>query len=159
MDSYINAAEIRKAQLKPGVVLNHGGQNRMNEVTFAAFKETCPGATENFVACKHLSDTEIQVDRVNKGTPGCVKLRPAGNEKTALFSAGPILAAVPALKVEKGYLRLLSFRIDKDPEGKSHFVIILEPNTVIPAPKRSSTKTTPGAKTKSETAKHPATQA
>lgn len=140
MTTYINAAEIRKAQKKPFVVLNHGGQNRMNEVTFADFKTTCLGATENYIAYKPLSDTEIQVDRVIKDTSGSVKLRPSGNEKTAIMSAGPILASVPALKVEKGYLRLLSFRIDKDDQGKSHFVIILEPSQVIPSPKKSSTK-------------------
>lgn len=153
MNGYINAAEIRKALKKPFVVLNHGGQNRINEVTFEAFKETCLGATENFVAYKPLSDTEIQVDRVVKGTAGAVKFRPAGNEKTAIFSAGPILASAPALKVEKGYQRLFTYRIDKDAQGKAHFVIILEPTTVIPAPKRSSTKT------KSKAGKHPITTA
>lgn len=153
MNGYINAAEIRKAQKKPFVVLNHGGQNRMNEVTFADFKSTCIGSTENFVAYKPLSATEVQVDRVVKGTSGCVKLRRAGNEKTAIMSAGPILAEIPALKVEKGYLRLLSYRIDQDENGKPVFIIILEPSEVIPSPKRSATKS------KAAASKHPASEA
>lgn len=152
MNGYINAAEIRKAQKKPFVVLNHNGQNRMNEVTFAAFKETCPGATDNYIAYKPLSATEIQVDRVVKGTTGAVKLRPSGNENTAIISAGPILASFPALKVEKGYQRLFSFRIDKDEKGKAHFVIILEPNQVTPTPKRATTKA------KAQGSKNPITQ-
>lgn len=133
---YAVAKHVREKKKPRAVKVNSRDQLGWNPVTLAALDGTV-AMKSDFIAFEELSQTQIAVDPVEEGTPGCVPLQRSKSEKTATSGPGPILALHPELKVEVGRQRLIPWMIDPN----SHrFILLLDKEENIPAPKKGTQK-------------------
>lgn len=142
---YLVADEIQKENQTKATFLTHGRQLRNNQVTQEALDSTALGVDTGWVAIAPFSDNEVRVDFVPKGTKGAAKVKRNKNEHTALISARHLLSAHPDLKVEKGYLRQIAWRIEEI-AGRKHFILQLKSEEIVPTQKRTGKKADPKGK-------------
>lgn len=135
-NKYVVAKEVREKKKPKAAKLNSRKQLGWNPVTLQALDSTVAMKTDH-IAFEELSRTQIAVDEVEEGTPGAVPLQRSKSEKTASSGSGPILALHPEFAVEVGRIRLIPWMID--PTTK-RFILLLDQETNIPAPKRGEKK-------------------
>jgi hypothetical protein len=129
------ADQIRFQGYEEAMHLTARNQLYANPAAMAALESTCPRVAAKCLAFDQRAETEIAIHWVEKGTLGSHPISRRENERTGLFSFGPVLALYPALKVSRGWVRRIPYRIDPTPEGKL-FVLDLAQSDVIPSQRR-----------------------
>jgi hypothetical protein len=118
-----------RIELRPQVIrLNARHQAYANPHAMTALDATCTSRTTTHLLFDQWSETEIAIHWVEKETPGAVPIK--RQQQTGLFSFGPVVTLYPGLKVQRGRLRQIPFRLDESDEG-SVFVLDLTNTEVI----------------------------
>lgn len=136
---YVVAKEVRDAEKPHAVIVDARGQISFNPPTFAALL-ACNNLPPLWAAFGPINDQQWACDLVEKGTPGAVKVHRSTSENTARCSFGAVLAERPDLKVESGRQRVIPWTIDAK---ENRFILQLDQEENIPAPKRGSKKQEP----------------
>jgi hypothetical protein len=129
--------QIRFEGYEEALHLTARNQLYANPAAMAALESTCPRLAAKCVAYDERSETEIAIHWVEKGTLGSHPVSRRENERTGLFTFGPVLALHPALKVARGWVRRIPYRIEPTPEGNL-FILDLAQSDVIPSQRRRS---------------------
>lgn len=127
------ADAIRFQFFDPALRVSARGQAYANPLVWGAL-ESIATPTGRLVYDQR-SETEFALLWVKQGTPGSVKVCKKETERTATFSFGPMLALVPALRVQRGFIRRLPFRLEPV-EGGTLFLIDIKEEQVVPSSRR-----------------------
>lgn len=129
----VNADAIRFDRYEPALRISARGQAYANPLVWGAL-ESIATPTGRLVYDQR-SATEFALIWVKRGTRGSVAVSKKDGEQTATFSFGPMLALVPALRVQRGFIRLMPFRLEPV-EGGTLFLIDITVELVVPSSRR-----------------------
>jgi hypothetical protein len=127
------AQQIWQERVDRALRLNTYNQLYANPVVMAALDATCTRRTAKHLLYDQLSETEVALHWVEKGTEGALSVKRQGN--SGLFSFGIVLALYPALHVPRGRIRRIPYRVDETPEG-ALFVLELDRTEVVLSKRR-----------------------
>lgn len=133
---YLNGRQIRQRKQPKACRLNSLNQVQNNPLTTAAWVSTAKGVPSGWVGIRELNPAEAQFDWVPEGTDGALEVHFSKNRNSCWFAGGTLIARWPLLAVEKGYVRLLHWRIDETAAGKA-FVVSLVDQPVKPTKKHT----------------------
>lgn len=122
------AEDIRFGRHDPALRVSARGQAYANPLVWGAL-ESIATPTGRLVYDQR-SETEFALLWVKRGTRGSVTATAKGG--TATFSFGPVLAMVPALRVQRGYIRLVPFRLEQV-GNFTLFLIDIKQEHVVPS--------------------------
>jgi hypothetical protein len=114
--------------------LSHNGELYANPGATAHLDSTAQSHTDSLLF-DQLSDTEVALHWVARGTNGSSRVRRPKKGNTALFSGTPLLLLFPKLRVPAGRIRRIPYRIDAKREGPL-FVLDLTNEESIPSSRR-----------------------
>jgi hypothetical protein len=129
------AQQIRQERVDRALRLNAQSQLYANPVVMAALDATCTRRTAKHLLYDQLSETEVALHWVEKGTEGALAVKRQGN--CGLFAFGTVLALYPALHVPRGRIRRIPYRVDETPEG-ALFVLALDRTEVVLSRRRQA---------------------
>jgi hypothetical protein len=124
--------EIRLLKFPSTMRLNAQRELYANSRAMAALESTAQSRTATHLLYDQRSETEIAIHWVEKGTEGALPLK--RRHRAGRFSFSPVLVLYPFLKVQKGRIRQIAYRIDETPEG-ALFVLDLTQTEVTLATK------------------------
>lgn len=122
------ADALRFDRYDPALRVSARGQAYANPVVWAALESIA--TPTGYLVYDQRSETEFALIWVKRGTRGAVKVTHREGERTATFSFGPMLALIPALRVQSGFIRLIPFRLQPVDRGVLLLLRILEEQVV-----------------------------
>lgn len=131
---YLNGRRIRRGKQVAACCLNAQVQIRNNPLTTAALESTANGVPTGWLGIVPMGGTEVRLEWAPEKADGAVQIHRSKNRSSSWFAAGDLLAEYPALRVEKGYVRQLAWRIE-EAAGVKQFILSLVDQPVVPTKK------------------------